>query len=283
MKPFSIVYQILEECIFKCSICNRRYIKNINRLSNSDRERMIANLITKGMKRLTITGGEPMMIKEEIMDFLKYLHQNKIHTCLSTTGYTMNKVDLIKLDQILDHLLISLPTLNLQDWYKFYRNDELSFELYKSVMSILDVAKQTNIILEISTVLHKNNINKIIDIGHELSSINSNIIWRIEYYYPMGINYKLKNEYYLTNEDIYQTHIKIKNEFKKVFKYIYLSKPTRNNAPDFYITPLGDLITTNDEKYSNPMGNALEKELNINFQMRRKWNEYKIYCRKWNN
>jgi MoaA/NifB/PqqE/SkfB family radical SAM enzyme len=283
MKPFSIVFQILQDCIFRCPICNRRYVKNEKRLNKSEREHMVENLLKKGLKRLTITGGEPMLIKDELIEFIEYIHSKSIHSCLSTSGYNITEELLIRLDKSLDQLLLSIPTYNRNEWQFFYGNKKHSINLYNTAFNILELVKNTDIILEVSTVLFRNNIPNILNLGYELAKINPNIIWRIEYYYPMGIYSSLKDFYAIKNNELFKVHDRIKTEFKDTFKFIYYSQPSRITSPDFFITPNGNLVTTNGEKYGEPITNVLDTNLLIEFNMRRKWKDYQIYCRNWDN
>jgi MoaA/NifB/PqqE/SkfB family radical SAM enzyme len=282
-KYFSIVFQIIQECIFNCGFCNRRFIKGEKRLTEEQRIKAIDILKPLGLKRLTITGGEPMLIKTEVTNLLKYLHAQKIHTCLSTTGYMFSEKYLEELNNVLDHLLISFPTYEVNEWESVFGNKKFSKELYINVFNILEWCKTQDIILEVSTVIQKNNYHEIRDIGHMLAKRNSNIIWRIEYYYPMGIQYHLKDNYEITRDEIFKMHEVITTEFKGVFKSLYLSQPTRDHAPDLFITPAGDLVNTSNNSYSKSTANVLSQNLAIDFKMRRSWDNYKIYCRNWDN
>src|SRR5687768_6193043 len=108
MNHFSLVYQITQNCPYECAICLRRYQIGEIAVNSADRERMVLKLKEKGLKRLTITGGEPMILGEALFDFIKFLHENEIHVCLSTTGHSLTNEKLQYLDQYLDQILISV-------------------------------------------------------------------------------------------------------------------------------------------------------------------------------
>ena len=59
---------------------------------------MIRVLNKNHVKRITVTGGEPLLLGEELLDFLSLLHDQKIHTCLSTTGIFLSEKDVLRLD-----------------------------------------------------------------------------------------------------------------------------------------------------------------------------------------
>lgn len=280
-KPFSIAFQILQECPFVCGICNRRYASNERRLSPTERKLMVDILKNHGLKRLTITGGEPLILGAELYDLLRYAHEQEIHTCLSTTGMAINEEIIIEMDQYLDHLLIPVHSLTREGWISDFGDTRFTKNLFETVRNLLENIKNTEIILEISTVLHKQNLEKVIELGYALLNLNSNLIWRIEDYYAMGFEYGSRNLYEINNSESSEIRSRIIELFNGKFKEIYLSNKNRDKAPDFFITPKGDFVTTSSNKYSLPILNVLEHKQLPLVNMRRSWEEYEKYCRKW--
>ena len=277
---YSIPFQILQECPFKCGVCNRRYELGERRLNSEQRKKMVDILVKTGLKRMTVTGGEPMVLGEELFDFLKYLRFKNIHSCLSTTGHQITYDRLIEMNNYLDQLLISIPTFNKSEWVDYFGTKNSSL-IYRNAINILKWIQNTEIILEINTVLTVQNYDEIIEFGNILSSINKNIIWRIEYYYPMGINQHLKPLYYLEKEQIENKYREIETEFSHVFDGLYLSPLNRDTSPDFFITPSGDLVKTSNNEYGTTQHNILEDNISFEFKMRRPWKDYEKYCRNW--
>jgi pyruvate-formate lyase-activating enzyme len=109
--PISLAYALAWKCYCDCPICHS---------GMKDREYMITNIETwkknvrpllghNGSVRLTLTGGDPMFFwdkTDELLDFIKYLHENKIHICLNTTGINMTAEKLEILDKYLDIVIL---------------------------------------------------------------------------------------------------------------------------------------------------------------------------------
>ncbi|MHB1324891.1 MAG: radical SAM protein [Thermoleophilia bacterium] len=278
---FSIVYQITQACPFKCAICNRRFEEGEKPIRSADRELMINVLKEHGLKRLTVTGGEPMMLGDELFEFLRYVHNKQIHVCLSTTGYLLNKEKILNLNEYLDHLLISIRSFNIHDWIEDFGKSDRSIILLETVKNLLHWVKSTDIVLEVSTVIHKKNVDNIVELGWQILKINPNIIWRIEDYYPMGKEYNLRHIYEFDNDESIHVRKVIAKNFKGKFRNIYFSNCNRSSAPDIFITPSGNMITTSNNRYSKSICNVIKAEKMPEFNMRRHWTDYEVYCREW--
>jgi MoaA/NifB/PqqE/SkfB family radical SAM enzyme len=279
---FSLAHQLTQECLFRCQICNRRYEKGEMYLSQSERKVIIDKLQPLGLKRFTITGGEPMMKWDDVQDILNYANHKKVHTCLSTSGYLIDNDKLAQMDLFLDQLLISVPTLDIKKWSQFFNNEVQAKRLFETVVYLLKNINKTNIILEVCTVITRKNVNCIIELGNQLLDYNSNIIWKIEYYYPMGLNANLRNLFEIPTSELLSVQKNIKTEFEGKFKHLYIRLPRRHVAPDIFITPQGEMVTTMNNTYSKSFGNIIFSDISsFNFMMNRPWGDYEKYCRNW--
>lgn len=282
LEPFSLAYQILQECPFHCDICHRRYRERERRLSPVERERMVDVLKEVGLSRLTITGGEPTVLGEELFEFLKYVHQKQIHVCLSTTGYKLDRARIEEMDEYLDQLLIPIRSLTRTSWLIDFGDTSRSIELFETANRLIQEVKTTGIILEVSTVVHRENIKRIIDLGWQLVSLNPNIVWRIEEYYSMGIRSELRTRFEIEDQEFELLCDQVNRTFGSMFRYIAFSrKRDRVRAPDFFITPTGELVTTSGNHYGDSVGNVLLSKIPTDFKMRRSWSEYRRVCRDW--
>ncbi len=106
---YSIVYQITQECPFTCDICLRYYKIGDSSLSPEERIHMVDILKKHNVGSITVTGGEPTILKDNLFSFLKHVHKKRIHTCLSTTGFRLEHI--IKL--VLNLKIINLNRLAL--------------------------------------------------------------------------------------------------------------------------------------------------------------------------
>lgn len=276
------MFQITQECPLRCDICLRYYEPKSRGLSPENWKHMVNILKKRGLKRLTVTGGEPTILGEKLFDFLKYVHEQQIHTSLSTTGFRLNELQIKEMDEYLDHILISIRSLNIEDWIADFGNTDYSHELFETVINILQWTQNTNILLEVNTVLHKENIDKILDLGQQLVLFNPKIIWRIENYYANGIMGHLQPRFELDNETFEQKASMIKKTFMNHFRDIrVIRKPLKKSSPGFLLTQNGDLMLTSNHRHTSTGFNVLNNNLPEEFNMIRPWKEYIRICRDW--
>lgn len=282
-KPFSLAYQITQKCAFSCDICHRNYTEGLIPLNAEQRYQMVDILKEHGIRRLTITGGEPTILGEELFDFLKYIHSKEIHVCLSTNAYQLSKARIEQMDECVDQLLLPIRSLTRSRWQMDFGGDILLNEaLFETVTNLLQWIKTTGIILEVSTVVHQKNMNYIIDLGWQLVSLNPNIVWRIEEYYSMGFKHDLRAEFEISDSDFAEKCDEIAETFTRFFRRLNFSAKTgRGKSPDYLIAPNADLIKTSNNQCSAPQGNIINGPIPDDFQNRRPWFSYLIACRDW--
>ena len=220
MQPFSLVYQITQDCCFQCDICLRYYRQNQGKLNERERLEMVDILKKKGLKRLAITGGEPTILKNKLYEFIEAVHRKRIHTSLITTSTEITKKHFAFLGSCLDHIMIPFRSPNSHQWYYDFGQTEHAKSLYQQVVNILSWTKRMSIIVEVNTVVHRKNINLIREIGKKLVNINPNIIWRLDEYYPIGVKQKFIEEYVLSDGEFAKIIHDINNEFLYNFREI---------------------------------------------------------------
>lgn len=279
---FSIVYQITQKCPFACDICLRRYAPNEEPLTPLMRRKMVDILKENKIGRLNVTGGEPTILGDELHEFLMYVHDKKIHTCLTTTGFRLSKEKLEQMDNYLDQILIPFHSVNPTDWETMYSNKQFAAELFGTVLNILDWAKSTSIIVEVNTVVHQKNINEIIDIGQQLLRINPNVVWRVDEYYGIGIKDKERYRFELKAGEHEAICSEVFNIFDGLFRNIkFTNVNQRKNSPEFLITHTGELVTSFDYVHAPTGFHLLRPPLPSEFKMLRSWSEFKKVCRDW--
>lgn len=281
-QPFSIVYQITQECPFECGICHRRYESKEETLSTEKRNYMVDILKEQNIGRLTVTGGEPTILGDDLFNFLKYIHTKKIHSCLTTTGFRLTKAKFDEMEEYLDQMMISIRSLDQTNWIKEFGNTRYTHEIFNGAVNLLNWAKSTNIIFEVCTVAHKENVDSILELGWQLLRINPNINWRVDEYYGMGIQSALRDKYELVNNQFTNIRNQISKTFSNRFRNLrFTTKEQRISSPEFLITHSGELVTSSNHLHTPTGVNILNTKLNLNFKMLRTWAELRTVCRDW--
>lgn len=279
---FSIVYQITQHCPFQCEICHRRYEPAEKPLSPPMRRQMVDVLKENKVGRLTVTGGEPTILGDELHKFLMYVHEKQIHTSLATTGFRLTRAKFEEMDDYVDHIMISARSLNRTEQQKEYGGSRLAAELFDTILNLLQWAKRTSIILEVCTVVNQTDIHRIIDIGWQLLHINPNIIWRIDAYYGMGIRESERERLEINSEEFECVREQVLKTFDGQFRGLrFTTVVQRENSPEFFITHTGELVTSGNHVHSPTGLNLLSSRLPTEFRMLRNWTELKKVCRDW--
>lgn len=283
-RPVSIAFQITEKCHFSCKFCLRRQANEVD-LNFEEACEVIDILSMRNVLRLTITGGEPLIKskKNNTLKLLEYAHSKKIHTCLSTTGYNIEKTDVQRLIGCVDQLLLSLhnPYILNDPQYDnlargLYNNPVEASERFKYIENILEWTQNTPIKIQVNTMVCKINFNFIVTIGKWLFSKRDDLHWRIDEYYANGEQLSNRDEFELNSTQFSSLKSEIKNDgvLAKYFRQIAFSdKDGRMGAPDFMITPHGNLVTSSNNEYY--FKGELQDLIFCELKNRRSWREYR--------
>lgn len=294
-RPVSLAFQITEKCDHTCIYCLRRIDKE-EPLSVEEIKSLINDLASRRILLLTFTGGEPLIYgKDKLFELIEHANKKKIHTTLSTTGITktnesLNQNDVIKLDKYLDHLLISLDCLSESTAKKMYSSVADWKDMFNKASELIKWTKDTSIIVEVCTVVTKQNLSEIIDVGKWLFEKNTGIYWKIDEYYFNGPIQKVgetaskRTDFELIATDFTKLMSQIKKDpiLGKIFseqKIRFNTKESRSIAPDVMITPQGNLVTSSNNSYEIVGDKKAIKYWHFN--NRRSFKEYRDYCRSW--
>ena len=111
---------VTDRCDLRCVYCMKEKMNFLPKkeiLSFEEIERLCDNFISLGVKKIRLTGGEPL-VRKNIIDLIKNLNSKKIHTNLKEITLTTNGT-----------LLSNFAKFSLCEDSK-YRLYNLSFNLY---------------------------------------------------------------------------------------------------------------------------------------------------------
>ena len=99
---------------------------------------LIDALKRRGVKRLTLTGGEPMQLgRERLLPIIRYASESHLHTCLSTTGLGLTEADAAVLSTCLDQILLSLHSVTDATDLKMFRKAADGSRMREQVENLL--------------------------------------------------------------------------------------------------------------------------------------------------
>ncbi len=156
---------VTERCNFRCQYCMPEkpfsWVPKENLLSYEDLFKFIKVSIDEGIKKVRITGGEPLL-REGLDIFLKMIfdYKNDIDLALTTNGYLLPQVAKKLKDAGLKRINISLDSLNEATAAKIAQKDVL-----KTVLEGIQAASDVGLKIKINCVPIKGvNENDILDV-----------------------------------------------------------------------------------------------------------------------
>tara|TARA_Y100000996_G_scaffold146563_1_gene112852 strand:- start:353 stop:1345 length:993 start_codon:yes stop_codon:yes gene_type:complete len=158
---------VTDRCDLRCVYCMKEkmtFLPKKEILTLEEIERLCDNFIELGVKKIRITGGEPL-VRKDLLHLIKNLNSKKNHSNLeeitiTTNGSLLsNYAEQLKENGI-DRINVSLDTIDDQKYKKITRNGKL-----KNVLAGIEEAIKYNIKVKINTVALKNfNENEFLDL-----------------------------------------------------------------------------------------------------------------------
>jgi len=134
---------VTQRCNFRCIYCMPEkpfsWVPKEELLSYEDMFKFVKISIDKGVNKIRITGGEPLL-RENLYLFIKmiYDYKNDIDLCLTTNGYLVRQTAQLLKNSGLKRINISLDSLKKETTKKISQKDVLD-EVLKGIKKAIDV------------------------------------------------------------------------------------------------------------------------------------------------
>lgn len=191
-------FSITDRCDLRCRYCmpkNMVFSDKKDLLNLEDLKNLSQSLVEIGIKKIRITGGEPL-VRKDLIPFIEYLNsflkKNILEEVTITTNGTLLEQYAKKLQENgIKRINVSVDSI-IPEKYNFITNGG---KLDK-VISGINKARELGIKVKINTVLIKNfNIDEIISISNWCSKLSMNLSF-IEIM-PIGdMEYSRKDQYF---------------------------------------------------------------------------------------
>lgn len=255
MQEKEVCWNITTKCNQNCKYCHR--FLNIDDLEYKSNEEILNKMIKNGVEEITWTGGEALLYPN-LLELLKIAKANGIKNKLITNGMILSKNDNMReVCDYLDSITFSIDSINNETNERLGRGKEH----YSNIKEILDYIKDKEIKLNINTVVSKDNIKDIEELGNFLQNYNINA-WRVFKFMPLREMAETNREQFEITDE--QFEYISKNVFKK-FEDINIEYRQESDMEDKYVLLVanGDIIKTENGK-DVKKGNALYQNL-MNF------------------
>lgn len=218
------VWNVTSKCNRHCQFCYGP--KRQKELSTKKALKKINQFKKQGTTSLVFTGGEPLL-RQDIVELIKYASQQGLYTILHTNGLLLKKELLDKLESWLNQ--INLPL----DGYNEKTNSLMRQKgHFRKILDCLDLLKNRKIRVIISTVAAKPNK----DFVAQISQVIPRYIykWRIFQFSPQGQARKVQVKYKIKDIDFKKIAIQIK-KIKFPFKVQLVSNKDKKFRDSYYI------------------------------------------------
>ncbi len=246
-----VCWNITAKCNQNCKYCHR--FLNVNDLDYEKNERILKNLIQEGITDITWTGGEALLYPN-VVPLMKLAKENGITNKLITNGLLLAQSNhKEEICDNLDYLVLSIDSIDSQTNLELGRG----INHYKDIKEVLDYVKDKELKLNINTVVSKENINQLDDLGDFLNNYKINT-WKFFKFMPIRETSKKNRNLFEITDDEFDTKKGTFKKFENISNIGY--KKEKELEESILIVANGDIIKTEDGK-DIKKGNALYQNL----------------------
>lgn len=155
----NIGFVVTRKCVLRCAHCCETLSNNES--SFKEIKKIIDELSKEKLKKICVTGGEPL-IRKDIIDILKYMQTKGLSITFSTNGILLTEDRLLQIKPLIDNIRFSI-------YGSEENHDSVTMKkgCYRKLIKCLELTKKLNIPTGlIMTVMKKNfdDLSKIIQI-----------------------------------------------------------------------------------------------------------------------
>ncbi|WP_066496402.1 radical SAM/SPASM domain-containing protein [Abyssisolibacter fermentans] len=214
--PIYLVLSLTNKCIMSCKHCFKSCSTENNTFINYDKLMDTLKYLKGKAMSIQLTGGEPM-VYHRFLDVLDYCGEN-FDTTVTTTAVLINKNNIDCFKKVKD-IQVSVYS-NIPKEHDAFTNLDGSFN---ATMNGIDVAVKAGIPVSISTIVTKNNKNKLQDIvdlalEHDVKFLKFGTLR------PFGRAITLKNKIILSSDEKDEVAKTISNLCEKNKDKIHIGK-----------------------------------------------------------
>ncbi len=250
--PEIITFRITSRCNNNCRYCYGPQ-KDIKELDFSKLRKLFNLFSQNGVKAIVLTGGEPL-IREDFEEIIKELKKLDFKIFLDTNGDLFFKYSELIAENI-DVLGLPIDFPN-----NSYRNSENLNTIFDTLKFFKNKTKKS--ILRIGTVVTKDNINELEEIGNIIKNYPIDI-WKIYEYIPQNNAVKNRSFLEVPVEQFQEVTLKIKKRFDDYFKIVISKRKDRTNAY-FFVSSNGEVFMPVDDLdicKEIVLGNVFDKDI----------------------
>lgn len=153
---------LTDVCNFRCTYCmpneSVSFMPSVKLMQVSEIERIVAEFVKLGVKKIRLTGGEPL-VRKDAKQIIEKIAQYPVELTLTSNGTRVDElIDTFKVAKI-KSINISLDTLNAENFKKITQRNS-----YQTVINNINLLIKNNFIVKVNIVVMRGfNENEILD------------------------------------------------------------------------------------------------------------------------
>ncbi|MBN8833026.1 MAG: cyclic pyranopterin phosphate synthase MoaA [Niastella sp. SCN 39-18] len=146
---------LTDKCNLRCAYCNpvdlpRGYFKGSARMTAGEIEQIVAVFVTQGVKKIRLTGGEPL-VRKDAGEIIQRISKYPVELAISTNAVLVDKyIDVFK-DAGIQSVNVSLDSLTREKFFAITRRDE-----FNRILDNIYLLLQNKFHVKINVVVMKN-------------------------------------------------------------------------------------------------------------------------------
>ena len=230
-----INWAINNQCPMSCPGCYNTFFPD--QLTFNEILQVIDTLSNQGVKYLTISGGDPLLLPN-LDKVLFYANNKGLNIGLDTTAYTLNESMLLEIKDYIKYLGIPLDgsSESIIEQTRIANGNILNHTL-----KALNLLEKYNVKVKINTVVNKTNIKDIRNIGNIISKYNCVEHWSIFQWWPLRSNPQTLQKYQIRSDAFNDATLPLKTLYPHL--KIRIKNLESRNRTHFFIENNGLVVT----------------------------------------
>ncbi len=248
-----IHYLLGNSCNLNCDFCF--WDIKMPDVSLDFKKKIINEIVNSGIKKVTISGGEPLCTNN-FLEILEYIHKQKLEIILHTNGIKIDKTLAQKIAPLISRISLTMDAIEGNTQFKMRKNNKIT----NHTINLIKIFHNLNVLINVKTLITKINKNEIIRIGKILDDLPI-AYWSLLEFIPLNKGKINQNNFLIEQNEFDEICSNIKNKFPLIKIQIRKFTDTKNKY--CFIAPNGDVYTYVKNKGDILINNINTKKLDL--------------------
>lgn len=246
-----IHYLLGNSCNLNCDFCF--WDLRVTDVSLAFKKRIVDQIIETKIKRVTISGGEPLCAGH-FLEILEYMNKNNLEIILHTNGLKIDASLAKRLSTIVSRVSLTFDGANEEAAMKIRK----SRDIFQHTIFLIKTFHKLQIPVNVKTLVTKTNQNQMIEIGNILKNLPIQY-WSILKFIPLNRGKIHQEKFLISQKDFDGICAKIQEKFPSINIKIRDYSKNKNNY--CFIAPNGDVYAYKENNGDILIGNIETEEL----------------------